>query len=59
MQNIQETSHNFNSKGFIVLNVEKNRNKRDMCEMLNIKLQTHSINEQQDTSRLSDLYSNV
>ena len=52
LQHMQQTSHNFNGKGFKLLDVENNQNKRDRSEMLRIKLEAHSINEQEDTARL-------
>ena len=51
---MQQTSHNW--KGLKLLDVVKHQNKRAGSEMLRIKLQPNSINKQEDTARLSNMY---
>ena len=58
-QHLQQTSHNFNGNGFKLLDVEKNKKKRDMSEILRLKLQSYSMNEKKDIARLSNMYNNV
>ena len=52
-------NHAFDQKNFNVLGIERNYTARNITEMLYIKSQPNSINKQDDTLILSDIYSNT
>ena len=58
-QHCNSGKHNFDWKNFKILNSERNRTKRDISEMLQIKIQKQPINKQEDTQKLSCIYTNT
>ena len=59
-QHLQENvTHKFDWKGFDVFNIERNQTSRNITEMLYIQSQPNSINKQDDTLLLNDIYTNT
>ena len=58
-EHIRENLHNFDWRNFENLDRENNKLKKGMSEILHINIQNKSINNQEDTFKLSKMYTNI
>lgn len=53
------TGHLFDFDNIRILNIEKNKKKREFLEMIQIKKHAHAINDRTDLAGLSKIYFNI